>query len=87
MEKELDPITWYSNRELEFAPPHFTVAKTALSDESKLWIINNLRGRFSVMPYIDPEKLSSPWVLFNDNMGIPAFEDPKEALIYELKWS
>ena len=87
MDYNLDPTTWYSNREMDFTPVHFTTTRTMLTIESKLWIINNLRGRFSVVPYIDPEKISTPWVLFNNDMGVPAFEDPKEAVLYELMWT
>lgn len=87
MDNHLDPTTWYSNREMDFTPVHFTVTKTILTDESKLWILNNLRGRFSIVPHHDDLKLSAPWAFINDNSGVPAFEDPKEAVLYELTWT
>jgi hypothetical protein len=84
MDKELDPISWYSSRQLDFTPLHFTQATTSLTSESKLWILNTLRGRFSVMRPIDTTYTNFDLLL---SEGVPAFEDPKEATIYELKWS
>jgi hypothetical protein len=83
MEKVLDPISWYTDRELEFTPLHFVQATTPLTSESKLWILHSLRGRFSVFTPIDQH--DDFGVLLSE--GVPAFEDPKEATMYELKWS
>jgi hypothetical protein len=77
---EVDPILWFSTRETKFAPPHFVVAQTKLTIESLHWVRNNIRGRFSVLG--DPADL-----LFGNDLGSVAFEDPKDAMIYELKWS
>ena len=44
----INPLHWFSNREIEYTPKHFTLAKTPLTEESKLWILNTLIGRFSV---------------------------------------
>ena len=84
MVNELDPYTWYSNRIVNFTPPHFTVATTKLTEESKLWVLNTLKGRFSVMNKVDPDDL---WLTIVEAEGVPAFEDPREAMLYELKWS
>ena len=43
----INPLHWFSNREIEYTPKHFTLAKTPLTEESKLWILNTLIGRFS----------------------------------------
>lgn len=87
MVNELDPIGWYSNRELLHTPTHFVVATTELTNESKMWIMNNLKGRFSVVRGQDGTKMigSIPFLDLSD--GYPAFEDPREATLYELKWS
>lgn len=89
MDKELNVITWYSNRKLEFTPAHFVVSKTSLTPESNLWIINNLKGRYSLVSNKDEyvDILNQPWLMIHDLNGTPAFEDPKEALLYELTWS
>lgn len=84
MEKSLDPVTWYGQRELEFTPNHFVVVRTPLTTESKLWIINNLRGRFSTIQNHLDEFHS---LLVYDLNKFPAFEDPKEAVLFELTWS
>lgn len=88
MDKHLNPITWYSNRELSFTPSHFVISKTSLTTESKLWIINHLTGRYSIVSSTnDLDVLNQPWLMVHDINGTPAFEDPKEALLYELTWS
>lgn len=88
-EYQLDPNTWYNERELEFTPKHFTVSKTAITTESKLWILNNLRGRFSIVSNLvdDPNEFYTQLVIVNFSNGQPAFEDPREAVLYELTWS
>jgi hypothetical protein len=84
-EYTIDPVTWYSERELKFTPKHFTLTHTELKPESKLWILNKLKGRFSV---IHNQVLDDSLNLFMMNFyGYPAFEDPKEAVAYELVWS
>jgi hypothetical protein len=83
MEKYIDPMTWHGERELSFTPVHFVVTKTKITDKSKLWIYNNLRGRFSIIQKNDQEE---PWMIL-EFMGVPAFEDPKEAILYELTWA
>ena len=83
MEPTIDPITWFSERELKYTPKHFVVAKAQLTTESKLWILNNLKGRFTIVNEIDDD--SDIFQVFN--FGHPAFEDPKEAVLFELKWS
>lgn len=88
MNKSIDPVTWYSERKLEFTPPHFIVAKHPLTAESKLWIVNNLRGRYSITTLVNYETVQSPWLNLVDPFSeVPAFEDPKEAVMYELTWT
>jgi len=87
-EYNIDPIVWFGKRELPYTPPHFVVVKTPITQESKLWILSNLRGRFSLCKQLsndsDTFNIMST-VIFNE--GYPAFEDPKEAVLFELKWS
>ena len=76
--KTIDDInlyTWFMDRELDYVPCHFTVSKVPVTTESKIWILENLIGRFSFGPSTFSVK------------NYPAFEDPKEALFYDLKWS
>lgn len=81
-ELELDPFTWFAERELRYKPKHFVVASTAITSESKKWIHDKLKGRFAIVN-----------VVYNTNIvddmfgGYPAFEDPSEATFYELTWS
>ena len=82
-EYQIDPIAWFTERELKYTPKHFVVSKTPLTNESKIWILNKLKGRFSVT-YVD-DSVDDFLVFYS--MGNPAFEDPKEAIFYELTWS
>lgn len=84
IEYQLDPITWFSDRELKHTPKHFIITKHEFTEESKQWVLDKLSGRFSVAPYSNSPD-NSLLTLFST--GHLAFEDPQEALFYELKWS
>ena len=82
IEYQLDPITWFSERELTYTPKHFIVTSHPCTPESKQWVLDKLNGRFSVTyPIIS----SNIYELINPSCI--AFEDPQEAVFYELKWS
>lgn len=79
---EINPITWFAERELSYPPAHFVTATTHVTIESKQWVQDYLIGRYSIIPGV------SDWVSVNDDtIGVISFEDPKEATIFELKWS
>jgi hypothetical protein len=82
-EYQIDPVSWFTERELKYTPKHFVISTTALTNDNKLWILNKLKGRFSVVFTED----GIDDVLVFQLMGKPAFEDPKEATFYELTWS
>lgn len=80
MTKTIDDInleTWFVDRELAMAPDHFVRVNTMVTPESRAWILEKLRGRFSISHSMFPA---------NNNPYQIAFEDPKEAVFYELKW-
>jgi len=89
----VNPSNWYSNRELPYTPKHFTVSNTPLTQESRIWIMNSLVGRYSIVQYTDPDNTDDSFSVFSGlssvdlGFGRPAFEDPKEAVFYELTWS
>lgn len=87
MEREIDPTTWYTERELKFTPKHFTVTKTPITLESRLWILQHLQGRYSILSQLGELTQYQPMMILGSMDDIPAFEDPKEAMMYELKWS
>ena len=62
------------NREVNPTPEHFIKSNTELSDESKIWIYEKLHGRFS---------LNGSELFIGQ---CPSFENPKEAMMYELTW-
>jgi len=68
--------TWFATRQLDFLPAHFVKCSAPINYDSKLWVLENLKGRF----FIDENTF-----LFDDNSVY--FEDPQEAVYYELKWS
>ena len=78
MTKTIEDInidTWFVDRELHPSPEHFVNVSAPLSDESKEWILEKLHGRFSTGMSLGG--------LFDDSLS---FEDPKEAVFYELTW-
>lgn len=89
-EYTIDPTTWFSDRELDFTPKHFVVSSTPFTEESKLWVMNTLKGRFSTVHWVQDSEDMEPYSVllsFDSLFGRPAFEDPKEAILYELTWT
>ena len=80
---QLDPLTWFRERELKYTPKHFVVTKHEFTAESKQWVLDKLSGRFSVVQQNDDDDSIFSML----SMGYLAFEDPQEAIFYELKWS
>ena len=85
-EIEILPSNWYANRELTYTPKHFVISSTPLTSESKVWILNKLAGRFSVVKWSE-ETDDTLLSIFSEVEARPAFEDPKELVFYELTWS
>lgn len=83
MKREIDPQRYFGNREIRGTiPKHFIRSHTYLTDEAYVWVVKKLSGRFSVsVGDISPSNFS-----FDSTNNI-YFEDPKEAMIYELRWS
>lgn len=77
-----DPFLWFGTREMHRVPPHFIKGNTPLTTESKIWIENKLQGRYCITPDVSDEHD----ILFS-NVSVVFFEDPKEAMLYELRWS
>jgi hypothetical protein len=79
--KELNPYAWFGVREVTpNIPRHFVKAHTPVTTESKQWVLTSLHGRYGVT---DQNTLdgSLDWKTYI------FFEDPSEAMIYELRWS
>ena len=76
-------MTWFSDRQINFCPKHFVFVKIPITDESHNWIIDRLSGRFHISA--DPNQSSSS-ILF-DVDEYPSFEDPQEAMLFQLTWS
>lgn len=84
--REIDPVVWFSEREvINQTPKHFVKVNTPISTESKSWILNNLKGRFAIV-HSDLFKDDTFDIVVASLYGYPAFEDPKEAVLYELTW-
>jgi hypothetical protein len=79
--REINPQVWFGERELHHVPPHFVKATTPLTTESMSWVNTRLISRYA---------LSSLWETDNfifDSGSYVYFEDPSEAMLYELRWS
>lgn len=81
---EVNPSVWYGTRELPDVPPHFVKTSAPVTSESLFWVKSKLVGRYSV--YIVPITLSSRTLTDSGNTVI-YFENPGEAMMYELRWS
>ena len=80
---ELNTSTWYTERELSYCPKHFVKASTALSQDRYIWIQEKLHGRYYVAKNLANDLES----ILSDRNDFPFFEDPQEAVYYELVWS
>ena len=80
----VNPLLWYGERELQHIPPHFTKAHTTLTDDSLFWVMTKCQGRYSLTDYEeDANDIMSIFVVAQNIY----FEDPAEAMMYELRWS
>ena len=83
---DLNLCTWFSKRELDYCPSHFTVSTHLITAESKQWVLEKLTGRFCLVEY--PNYIND-----NDSQEFwgfgyyPAFENPAEATYFQLIWS
>jgi hypothetical protein len=78
---DINLFTWFCNRELIYCPPHFIKTNTPVTIEAKLWILEKCIGRYCYLQQINDD------IWLNVDLNFPAFEDPKEAILYELTWS
>lgn len=77
--QDINLNTWFSDREVDILPKHFVKATTPVTQEAVSWVLQNLIGRFSITVSLDEFQLIRIRYIW--------FEDPKEAMMYELKWS
>ena len=80
--EEINLNIWFKDRELKTVPPHFIKGQTQLTQEGYFWAKSKLSGRFAVRE--DESKIED--FLFETSQRI-YFEEPHEAMIYELRWS
>jgi hypothetical protein len=79
-----NPLLWYGERKLQHIPPHFTKATTALTDDALFWVITKCHGRYSISTVEEDENDIMSIFILTQNIY---FEDPAEAMMYELRWS
>lgn len=79
-------FTWYTNRELDFVPQHFVFSQTLYYPTSKSWVLESLVGRFAITK-TDPHLAHNLVDGSHSNEYRIGFEDPKEAVFYDLVWS
>jgi hypothetical protein len=81
---DINLMTWFSKRELDYCPKHFVRTNTPLDEERTRWILENLKGRYHIT-YSRDQNNDNLLFLFDD--PLPCFEDPQEAVLYELTFS
>ena len=77
----IDPMIWYSEREINIVPPHFFNCPSPVTPESLFWVHNKSNSRYVLVDSPQP----SDNILSNDKLVY--FEDQKDATMYELLWS
>lgn len=78
---EVNPYQWFGKRRIDHIPKHFVTAKTKLTEESLLWVIRTLVGRYSVT-------MGDDFFMLNPTqIGDISFEDPSECVAFELRWA
>ena len=80
----INPQIWFAKRELSFIPAHFIQSKVPLYGNSLDWIVNQTSGRYAILHNLQTQEDS--FLITMANYGYPAFENPQEAIMYELKW-
>ena len=83
MTKELSPLAWFGTRRLDVVPRHFIKCPTPRTTESEQWVIVNLKGRYVLSNNM--RSISAAFAV--DSSSYFFFEDSKEAMLYELRWS
>ena len=79
--EDINLYTWFTERELKYIPSHFVLVNSGVTTESRQWVLEKLQGRFATSATLfDAYSNTVPKVRI-------AFEDPKEAVFYELTWS
>lgn len=76
---------WFSDRKLDFCPKHFIKSTIFLTPDSKRWIRERLIGRYAF--YTNSFNINRGWTSSSSSTECPAFEDPGEAVMFELTWS
>ena len=79
---DINLMTWFGEREMRQCPLHFVPTNTSISEESRIWIYEKTHGRF----FIGYKNEQNEHDIFSFDT-YPYFEDPKEAVLYELTWS
>jgi hypothetical protein len=77
-------MTWFAERKLDYLPKHFIPVNAYIDEERHLWILEKCTGRFYIGHKNNTE---SSEFLFLLEEEIVYFEDPQEAVLYELTWS
>ena len=78
--RDITPEEWFGVRRLDFCPCHFVRTKIPLTVENTQWISENLTGRYAFYYNIQGRVIDS-------TAKYAAFENPEEALFFELHWS
>jgi hypothetical protein len=77
----VNPMIWYSEREINIVPPHFFKCPSPVTPESLFWVHNKSNSRYVLVD--SPQQSDN--VISNDKLVY--FESQKDATMYELLWS
>ena len=79
--EDINLTSWFAERNMQsHCPAHFTLTRTRLTPEALNWVSEKTHGRYSIV------KNGRVETIF-DEFRVVAFEDKKDAVLYELTWS
>jgi len=82
--RDISPLVWFGKRQVNPIPKHFVRATTPGTEGAYEWVQCKLTGRFGIMTGAD---IDDGLVLSTGLTEIFYFEDPADAMMYELRWS
>lgn len=87
---ELDINIFFFQREMDYCPIHFVHSKLPVNRTRYKWILENTKGRFFTNNHGNHTTYLLAFDRYTETARLtdtPAFEDPKDLLMYELSMS
>jgi hypothetical protein len=81
--EDINLTTWFAERNMQsHCPRHFTLTRSRFTPEALHWVNEKTHGRYSIVNRDLHSHDLSFW-----SYEVIAFEDTRDAVLYELTWS